>query len=220
MLRNDLKKEVFIRCVELHLESGKPVGSKILKKRFFEDLGDSTIRLYLNKLSKERLLENVKNYCGRKPTDYGWRCFLRWNIDNIILNDEELRTIKSMSLIGKIMFLSSLLKIYYILRESDGHMVEGGLENILKNREFRKNENIADFAVFLTKAKKYLDQLSRKYKDESLVLYIGKEFPLNGKESTPFSFIAKRFSNKFICFLALKRINYPYLVKLIEHTFK
>lgn len=211
----DLKKELFNKCVMLHIKKGKPIGSKLLKKKFFKKLADSTLRLYLNRLVKERLLENVNDYAGRVPTDYGWRQFFEWNIDDVDLKREEVKLIEKINFNERMVYISKVYKVYYVVKEKDGHFVEGGLDNILKNKEFYKLEVLKGFAEFLNIVKMYFEKFMPLY-DEDYALYIGGENPIKLEVTKDFSLIVKRSRNKLCYLITMKRFNYPYVIKLIN----
>jgi len=212
-----LKKEILNKCVKLHLKKGKPIGSKLLKKKCFKEIGESTLRWYLNKLTREGYLENVENFAGRVPTDFGWRCYLDWNLDKINIKKEDIAEFKNKDFVEISWRISKKLKIYYLIQEYDQHITEGGLENILENIEFEEEDRIKKFANFLKTIKLKFNELVKQTLDDSnLSLFIGQELPIKIEEAKLFSVIIKKHNKNVVCFISLKRINYPYVVKLIE----
>lgn len=215
---NLLKQKIFDKCVEIYLMRGKPVGSRILKRKCFKNLGESTLRLYLNRLVKDEYLENLSNFSGRIPTDLGWRQFYLLNLKRVKITPKEINSFQNKSLNEKINLIAEKNKVYYLIKESDGHLEEGGLDSILENLEFESEKMVFYFASFLKILKANLRNLLSKMNDD-LVLYIGKENPLKYKEVSYFSTIFKRVGNKFLCFISIKRQNYPYVVELINKVF-
>ena len=212
----ELKKDLFNKCVILHIKKGRPVGSKLLKKKFFKHLADSTLRFYLNRLVKEKLLENVNEYAGRVPTDYGWRNFLEWNLEKVHLNQEEVKLVSKISFKNKVLYFSKEYKIYYLIKENDGHFVEGGLENVLRNNEFYNIDLLKDFADFLRLIKEHFNKFTEQLGNQDFLVYIGSENPLKLEIVNKFSLIIKRSGNRICSFVALKRLNYPYITKFIN----
>lgn len=217
-MNNLLKEKIFDKCVKIHLLHGKPVGSRLLKRKCFRNLGESTLRLYLNRLVKEGYLENASDFSGRIPTDFGWRQFYLLNFKKIKINSRDFTGFKNKTLSEKINLIAEKNKVYYLIKESDEHLEEGGLEAILENLEFESERMIFYFASFLKILKANIKKLIKEM-DSDLIFYIGKEIPLKYKETTYFSTILKRLNDKVLCFVGIKRQNYPYVVKLIAKVF-
>jgi heat-inducible transcriptional repressor len=74
------RQELILRkVVEDHLESGQPVGSKVLATDAELDWGPSTIRNELAMLEEHGLLAHPHTSAGRVPTDSGYR----WYVDQL-----------------------------------------------------------------------------------------------------------------------------------------
>jgi heat-inducible transcriptional repressor len=74
------RQELILRkVVEDHLESGQPVGSKVLATDAELDWGPSTIRNELAMLEEHGLLAHPHTSAGRVPTDAGYR----WYVDQL-----------------------------------------------------------------------------------------------------------------------------------------
>lgn len=73
--REQRKLVILREIVEFHIESGVPVGSKVVADRF-GGMSSATIRAVMNELGKEGLLEQPHTSSGRVPTDLGYRTYL------------------------------------------------------------------------------------------------------------------------------------------------
>jgi len=74
--REEREIVVLREVVEVHIESGAPVGSKALAERFKGIVSSATIRAIMNELGKKGLLEQPHTSSGRVPTDLGYRVYL------------------------------------------------------------------------------------------------------------------------------------------------
>lgn len=217
-MNNTFQQKVFDKCVRVYLAYSKPVGSRLLKRKCFKSFGESTIRLYLNRLVKEGYLENLPDFSGRVPTDFGWRQFYLRNRKKIKIDEKIPLSLEGKDLLTKINLVSKENRVYYLLRDRDGHLEEGGLDFILENVEFEVQKMIYNFASFLKGLKENMKDIVKNIRGD-LVLYIGGEIPLKYKESTNFSIIFKKLTDKILCFVSIKRQNYPYFVQLIDRVF-
>ena len=82
--------EIFNALVTAYLESGQPVGSRILAQRFHLDLSPASIRSNMSDLEQAGLLFSPHTSAGRVPTESGLRMF----VDGLMeyssdLNDED-----------------------------------------------------------------------------------------------------------------------------------
>src|SRR2546423_1697114 len=61
--------------VDAYLESGKPVGSKVIAERTDVDWSPSTVRSELAELEQAGYLTHPHTSAGRLPTDSGYRLY-------------------------------------------------------------------------------------------------------------------------------------------------
>jgi len=79
MARNDVtavESGMLRSVVELYVETGKPVSSKILKKRYRLQSSSANIRAMLNRLESRGLLYKPHVSSGRVPSDAGYRLYV------------------------------------------------------------------------------------------------------------------------------------------------
>ncbi len=67
---------ILFAVVTEYIASGKPVGSRLLSKRYAIQLSPATIRNVLADLEDAELLHQPHTSAGRVPTDAGFRCFV------------------------------------------------------------------------------------------------------------------------------------------------
>lgn len=71
----DRERKVLIGLVEHYIQTGKPVGSNVLKEVGFEDLSSATIRNYFAHLEKEGYLSQQHSSGGRIPTNKAFKLY-------------------------------------------------------------------------------------------------------------------------------------------------
>lgn len=75
--KEERRQKVLIGLIEHYLETGKPVGSNILKDAGFEDLSSATIRNYFAQLEDEGYLTQSHSSSGRIPTAKSFRHYAK-----------------------------------------------------------------------------------------------------------------------------------------------
>ncbi len=77
------RQELILRLVvDAHLESGKPVGSKIISEQSGVEWGPSTVRAELAALEEGGYLTHPHTSAGRVPTDAGYRTYVDFLIES------------------------------------------------------------------------------------------------------------------------------------------
>ena len=71
------------QLVQEYINTGQPVGSKILAGTIHLSISPATIRLRLRSLEEAGYLEQPHTSAGRLPTDQGYRYFVNQQIHNI-----------------------------------------------------------------------------------------------------------------------------------------
>lgn len=83
---------VLLMATKLYLESGQPVGSKLLKETYCSDLSSATIRNYFAQLETDGFLRKNHISGGRIPTDLAFRYYADHNAP--FLEQEEILAIQ------------------------------------------------------------------------------------------------------------------------------
>jgi heat-inducible transcriptional repressor len=73
---NERSREIFRHLVEAYLDSGQPVGSRLISKRLDQRLSPASIRNVMADLEEAGLLFSPHTSAGRLPTDAGLRIFV------------------------------------------------------------------------------------------------------------------------------------------------
>jgi transcriptional regulator of heat shock response len=214
MTKANLKNLIFNKLIDLYIKKANPIGSRILERKYFRNLAESTIRLYLNRLTEEEYLITVKKSVGRIPTDKGWKYYLEVNKDNVDWGKE--RGLPNYSDNRLFDYIADKFNLYYII-EKDSKLIEGGLEYTLRNLEFENKGIVLKFARFLREVKEsFLNNLLLK--DNEIKILIGEEIDLKNAEH--FSVIACRKGLSKLIFINVKRMNYPLIYSIVRDIIK
>lgn len=219
----ELKEAIFDTVVRVHLETAKPVGSKLLARSQFpfdptspdkardkqgqRRLAPSTIRFYLAALVADDLLEDINGTLGRVPTDTGWRRFFESHQGPA----PQPRRVGSIA--GFVRTMAQRLRSVFIVREGRRQFIEG-LPETLAQPEFEARETVHDFINLIEEAINDVDRLSRALRQTAVLTFIGDENPLT--KSDLFSLMACRQGRRTVLVLGPKRMNYPYTYQVLE----
>jgi len=208
----DLKNDIFNKLIALHLKKGTPIGSKILKKIYFRQLADSTIRLYLKRLVLENYLMNINKGTGRIPTDKGWKYYLEINVNKVNINNWG--NLNKYSLMELIEVVADKFNICYLL-ENKTKLIEGGFEYVVRNVELEDKNKLIELFRFFKEVKKYINKILEK---DDIKVLIGGELKL--AKSSLFSVLGLRKREHKIIFVGVKRLNYPVVYNLLDKIIK
>jgi heat-inducible transcriptional repressor len=73
---DDRRKEVLRLIIELHVDTGEPVGSESLARALNRSLSPATVRNMMAELEAMGYLEHPHTSAGRMPTDEGYRFYV------------------------------------------------------------------------------------------------------------------------------------------------
>lgn len=79
---NHRQSEILRAIVQLHIETGEPVGSQALCRRFTLAISPATVRNAMNDLTELGYLNQPHASAGRVPTDQGYRAYVALLDDN------------------------------------------------------------------------------------------------------------------------------------------
>lgn len=74
--KNKRYTEIFKKLVDIYVETGEAVGSRVLSKSLQTPLSPATVRNVMADLEELGILCSEHTSAGRKPTDQGWRFFV------------------------------------------------------------------------------------------------------------------------------------------------
>ena len=188
------KDELVNKLVKKHIQSQKPVGSKILAREFKNIFSPATLRIYLRKLTQEGLMENVGICSGKVPTDYGWKYYLQTNISKV---RSEIKKDKDFD--ENADYLINKYKVIF-LELGISKKIKGLQTFVRKN--MLENDVVEEACYFIENVDNLVNKLL-----EGLHIYIGKEIPLNSIQKI--SFLSFKHKNNLLILVSNKRVDYP-----------
>ncbi|MDR1234352.1 MAG: heat-inducible transcriptional repressor HrcA [Holosporales bacterium] len=88
--------EIFKKLVDIYIETGEPVGSRMISKTLPNPLSPATIRNVMSDLEDLGILCSEHTSSGRKPTDKGWRLFVNVLVEAADISEIERRAISEL----------------------------------------------------------------------------------------------------------------------------
>ena len=92
--REEREKTVLLGLVELHLLTGKPIGSNTLKENGFEQISAATIRNYFAKLEAQGFLQQQHTSGGRIPTALAYKFYAAHHINASDIAPKDIEILK------------------------------------------------------------------------------------------------------------------------------
>ncbi len=92
---NERKQKILAVIVEQYIETGEPIGSKVLVEKLSMALSSATIRNEMSELSAMGFLEQPHTSAGRIPSHLGYRYYVDNLMSKCELNDPQRRRIEA-----------------------------------------------------------------------------------------------------------------------------
>lgn len=93
--REEREKTILLGVVELHLLTGKPIGSNALRENGFCQVSSATIRNYFARLEKQGFLKQQHTSGGRIPTPLAYKFYATYHFNATDVDPIELETVKT-----------------------------------------------------------------------------------------------------------------------------
>ena len=92
---NDRSREIFMKIVESYVETGDPIGSRLLSEQLSTNLSPATVRNVMADLENCGLLFSPHISAGRMPTELGLKIFVDGLLEIGNLSSEERDNLES-----------------------------------------------------------------------------------------------------------------------------
>ncbi len=92
---NERKQKILAAVIELYVETGEPVGSKLLSSKLGLGLSSATIRNEMSELAAMGFLEQPHTSAGRIPSHMGYRYYVDRLMGKLQLDDNQRRRIEA-----------------------------------------------------------------------------------------------------------------------------
>jgi heat-inducible transcriptional repressor len=90
---DERKQKILKAIVQDYITTAEPVGSRTISKKFELGVSPATIRNEMSDLEEMGLIEQPHTSAGRIPSDIGYRYYVDYLMEPLILNEEEKNTI-------------------------------------------------------------------------------------------------------------------------------
>ncbi len=90
---DERKQKILKAIVQDYIATAEPVGSRTISKKFELGVSPATIRNEMADLEELGLIEQPHTSAGRIPSDSGYRYYVNYLMDPMVLNEEEQKTI-------------------------------------------------------------------------------------------------------------------------------
>lgn len=110
MSLDERKARILRAVVEEHIETGLPVGSRVIARRYRLGISPATVRNEMSDLEETGYLDKPHTSSGRVPSDKGYRFYVDELMPQKTITPEESRVIQSL-------FLSKVRDAVSVLRE-------------------------------------------------------------------------------------------------------
>ncbi|RNC29905.1 MAG: Heat-inducible transcription repressor HrcA [Candidatus Dichloromethanomonas elyunquensis] len=95
MEMDERKEKILKAIVQDYISTAEPVGSRTISKKSELGVSPATIRNEMSDLEEMGLIEQPHTSAGRIPSDFGYRYYVDYLMDPMILNEEEQQNINS-----------------------------------------------------------------------------------------------------------------------------
>lgn len=95
--KNKRYTEIFKKLVDIYVETGEAVGSRVLSKSLQIPLSPATVRNVMADLEELGILCSEHTSAGRKPTDQGWRFFVNSLVETADISKYEKESLISIA---------------------------------------------------------------------------------------------------------------------------
>lgn len=180
------KLRILKAVVHEYLETAEPVSSGVLVTKYRLGVSPATVRNDMVELTERGLLEQPHTSAGRRPTEAGYRLYVREFVDQSVKFMEDLvRQVQVMTaeLVHQqeaaarnfARYMAELTGETAFVSMNDSVFMTG-VSNLFRKPEFRTPELMEDFSVMFDQ----IDDLVRDVRprmQNDIVIYIGRENP-------------------------------------------
>jgi len=217
-------QKILEAAVQEFIDTGEPVSSGWLYDNFDFGIKPAMIRLELEKLAEEGLLEQPYHSAGRIPTNDGYEFFAEKMLSFIpsefpaffrnlqILFEEEVWS----DLVGSI---SEELGVFGALGDRrERQIYKEGLENLVENLEWRTKDELAGIIKDCEEVDKKINQLAGRISRGEPQVFIGKKNPVIRSENVSVIVEAYNRNGDRVVLLTVgpKRMDYKKAIKIFR----
>ncbi len=233
MKLNERQLKILAAVVQEYTQTGLPVGSSVLTKKYNFDVSSATLRADMVSLEKENMLHQPHTSAGRMPTDAGYKYF----VENIMAERElskeqqvalqkELLQLRAQNvrLMRTTAKLISTVSGYaaVIVNAKTGETSEFGLTNLLKDVDKENIDDLCKVAETLDYIDEQCDDLMKDLNDGQTHIYIGQDNPIT--QTKNYSMVVSKYESGgdegIVALIGPKNMKYDKNKSLIDYVKK
>ncbi len=231
---NDLSQrqiDILKAIIQEYTETGEPVGSEVLEKKYKLGVSPATIRNEMVELSKKEYLKKTHFSSGRIPSAKGFRFYIQ-----NLMKKRDLSTFDEVAYKNSIwdernnpnrllrhatQILSKRTGLLSVIVTADGDAYYSGFANLMDTSEFSDRELSRSLFLLLDETIFWESVMEQLYRiDEDIIYILGEEdFPNPAFESCA-SVFAEFEGNSYkgiIGVVGPKRMSYDVVTPQVEH---
>jgi len=177
----DRKQQILNIIVKEHIETGAPVGSSVLVKKYKLDVSPATVRNVMVELEEKDFIIQPHTSAGRVPTEKAYRLFLD-NLKESKLREKEVLAIdnafreneEDFRKAAKVLAEITGSAVFWSVQKDDFYYT--GISNLFQQPEFREIEHIYDMGEMIDSMDEIIEEVFDDIGFEPEVL-IGEDNP-------------------------------------------
>lgn len=217
------KQQILNIIIKEHVETGAPVGSSVLVKKYKLDVSPATVRNTMAELEEEEYIIQPHTSAGRVPTEKAYRLFLKdleekklkekeaQVIDNALVNSQ-----KDFRKAAKFLAQATGSAVFWIM---DKNVYYTGMSNLFAQPEFRETEHIYDIGEMIDSMDEIIGEVFDDIGFEPEVL-IGEENPFGNFCSSIVVKYERDENDGFFGILSPMRTDYEKNMGIIKYILK
>jgi len=180
------KLRILKAVVREYLETAEPVGSGTLVSKYRLGVSPATVRNDMAELTERGLLEQPHTSAGRRPTEAGYRLYVREFVgEGLSFVEDMMRQVQSMAAELARQQEASVRNFARYMADFTGEtafvsfndsVFMTGVSNLFRKPEFRTPELMHDFSVMFDQIDDLVRDVRPRMKHD-IAIYIGRENP-------------------------------------------
>jgi heat-inducible transcriptional repressor len=214
--------EILEAAIREYIDSGEPVSSSLLYKKYDFGIRPAMIRAELSILAEQGYLEQPYHSAGRVPSNRGYEFFAQKMIaaEQAAARSEELaRLLRRGAWADLLDHMSSQLGIVSAARETGGLVHKDGLDALMEHLPWGPRESMMDVIRDFEALDRRIEAAKEVFrKDDFLEVFIGRKSPVT--RSDDLAVMTANYdvdgSKVFVLAIGPKRMNYDKAASMLR----
>ena len=225
------KEHILGIVVNEYINNVNPVSSGYIKKTYRLDLSSATIRNILAELESDGLLTHPHTSAGRMPTEEGYRYYVDYLMHEIVLLEEQKKSIKAeyererknlerilektSQVVSELTHYTSIVTV----EDNKGRVFCNGSRYVVEYLDYQDLKKIQEILALLEQKEQILALINRRLRSR-IQVFIGHELACRNIEDCSMAVSAYTLRNGRqgrIAVLGPKRMNYQKVVSALDY---